>query len=272
LSGEYERFRRVAEATAFEAGEILRSYFGRVEAREKGPSDLITDADLASQRAIARHLARAFPDHTLLAEEEGATPDPMNPWRWVVDPLDGTVNFAHGLPLWCVSIALEHQGQLVVGVVHQPILGTTHSAALGSGTTVNDQPVRVSQVSALGASLISTGMPTEFAADSARQLAYFGRFSNGTHSVRRTGTSAWNLALVSSGACDVCYATSMYPWDAAAGVVLVREAGGQVSALDGRPFDLYKSGILATNGRVHAQALQALQAAWPGDNGPEPVD
>src|SRR5581483_1569043 len=113
------------------AGAILLDAYGRVSAREKGPQDLVTDADLASQRAIAAMLAEAFPDHTLLAEEEGVTPDPSKPWRWVVDPLDGTVNFAHGVPIWCVSIGLEHRGELVVGVIYHPLNDTLFSAAKG---------------------------------------------------------------------------------------------------------------------------------------------
>ncbi len=260
---DYKPYRAVAEAAALEAGELLRSSFGRVAVREKGPWDLITEADIASQRAIARRLLEAFPDHTLLAEEEGATPDAANPWRWIVDPLDGTVNFAHGNPLWCVSIALEHEGELVVGVVHHPLLGTVHSASKGDGATLDGRPVRVSEADRLEVSLISTGMPTEFEADADRQMALMRRFSTRTHAVRRTGCSAWNLATVASGGFDVCYATSMHPWDAAAGVVLVREAGGTVTDMTGGPYDVYRSSVLATNGQVHGAAMAAIRQAWP---------
>jgi myo-inositol-1(or 4)-monophosphatase len=261
---DYSVYLDAAERAAVAAGSILKDLFGRVEAREKGPFDLVTEADLASQRRIAAMLGEAFPDHTLLAEEEGVVPDPENPWRWIVDPLDGTINFAHGVPIWCVSIALEHAGELVVGVVHHPLLGTTHSAAKGQGAALNRQPVRVSAAPLLGASLIATGMPTSFAADADRQMAYMRRFSTGTHSVRRTGSSAWNLAMVASGGFDICYATAMNPWDCAAGVVLVREAGGRVTGLHGEPFGTYDGGIVASNGRVHDEALVALREAWPG--------
>jgi myo-inositol-1(or 4)-monophosphatase len=263
----YRVYREVAERAAEQAGaELLRAY-GTVVAREKAPFDLVTDADGASQRTIAALLAEAFPDHTLLAEEDGVVPDPEAPWRWIVDPLDGTINFAHGFPLWCVSIALEHEGRLVVGVVHVPLTGTTFSASLGRGATHNGQPVGVSAVERMSGALIVTGMPTAFAADAPRQLAYFGRFSTETHSVRRTGTSAWNLAIVAAGGCDICYATALHPWDAAAGVVLVREAGGMVTGLAGEPYDLYRGGLLATNGRVHAEAVRALADAWPSTPG-----
>lgn len=270
MDEDYRVYRAEAERAAEAGGRLLLAAYGTVVAREKAPSDLVTDADGASQRAIAGILAGAFPDHTLLAEEDGVVPDPEKPWRWVVDPLDGTINFAHGFPLWCVSIALEHRGRLVVGVVHVPLTATTFSAALGGGATRNGQPLRVSAVDRLSGALIATCLPTAFAADAARQLAYFSRFSTGTHSVRRTGTSAWNLALVAAGGCEVCYSTALHPWDAAAGVVLIREAGGTVTGLAGEPYDLYRPGILASNGRVHAEAIRALAESWPTGPGGGP--
>ena len=268
MSDDYRQFREVAERAAREAGTLLRAAFGRVEAREKAPGDLVTDADSASQRTIAAILSSAFPDSTLLAEEDGAIPDPDCPWRWVVDPLDGTINFAHRFPLWCVSIALEHRGRLVVGVVHVPLTGETFAASAGAGATLDGRPIRVSAVDSLRVSLITTGMPVDFAADADRQSAYIRRFSTGTHSVRRTGSSAWNLAMVAAGCCEVFYATSIQPWDAAAGVILVREAGGLVTGLAGEPHDLYGAGILATNGLVHAEALRALDESWRGPERP----
>ena len=264
MAGDFGRYLDVARRAAVGAGAALLSSYGKVEAREKGPGDLVTDADSASQRVIAAILAEAFPGHTLLAEEDGVVPDPDKPWRWVVDPLDGTINFAHGFPLWCVSIALEHRGELVAGVIHVPLTGATFAATAGGGATLGEEPLRVSEARSLRTSLIATGMPTDFAGDADRQVAYYRRFSTGTHSVRRTGSSAWNLAIVAAGGCDAFYATSLRPWDAAAGVLLVREAGGRVTALDGGPYDLYGGGILATNGHVHDEAVRALAGAWPG--------
>ncbi len=182
----------------------------------------------------------------------------------MVDPLDGTINFAHGFPFWCVSIALEHEGRLVVGVVHDPLSGATYAASEGDGATLDGRPLGVSAAEGLSRCLIATALPVNFAEDADRQMAYMRRFSTGTHSVRRTGSSALNLALVAAGACDVCYATSMNPWDAAAGVVLVREAGGTVTDLSGAPYDLYRGEILATNGRVHAESLRFLAEARGG--------
>ncbi len=258
MTEHYAKARVVAELAAKTAGEILLSAYGRVSAREKAPGDLVTDADLDSQKAIAAILKERFPDHTLLAEEDGVTPDPDAPFRWIVDPLDGTINFAHGVPLWCVSIALEHAGKLVVGVVYQPLLQDMFSASQGAGASRNGQPMHVSATDRLERSLIVCGMPTNYAADAERQLAIFDRFSRGTHSVRRTGNSAWNLAMTAAGGFEVCYGTSLYPWDAAAGIVLVREAGGTVSLMDGSPHDLYRNEVLATNGRVHAECVDAI--------------
>lgn len=261
MSQDYQEYERVAVEVAVEAGALLREAYGKVAAREKGPGDLVTDADFASQQLIANRLTAAFPGHTLLAEEEGATRDPSSPWCWVVDPLDGTINFAHGFPFWAVSIALEHAGRLVVGVIHDPLSQATYSASLGRGTRRNGQTVAVSPVQRLSGSLITTALPVDFRDDAPLQMAYFQRFSTGTHSVRRTGSSALNLAIVAAGGCEVCYATWMNPWDAAAGVVLVRESGGLVTGLAGEPYDLYGAGIIASNGLVHEESLGFLAEA-----------
>ncbi len=263
MSDPYREHRLAAERAAREAGALLRSLHGKVAAREKQPGDLVTEADSASQRRIGEILAGAFPDSTLLGEEDGATPDPSNPWRWVVDPLDGTINFAHGFPFWCVSIALEHEGELVVGVIHNPISGETFGATKGQGAELDGRPIRVSKAARLRESLISTGMPTPFEPDADRTLALMKRMSSGTHSVRRTGASALNLAYVAAGGFDAFYATKVHPWDVAAGVVLVREAGGAVSAISGGPYDMYSLELLATNGAIHGETVEALGRAWP---------
>lgn len=263
MNQDYRKYQGAAEAIAAEAGAVLRDAYGRVAAREKGPADLVTEADLASQRLIARRITEAFPGHTLLAEEEGAETDYANPWRWVVDPLDGTMNFAHGFPFWCVSVALEHAGTLVVGVIHNPLTSDTYSASAGRGATHNGRPVGVSPADRLKASLVAAALPTDFAGDADRQTAYLRRFSTHTHSVRRTGSTALNLAILAAGGCEVCYGTQIHPWDAAAGVVLVREAGGTVTRFDGSPYDLYGLEILASNGRVHDEAVRATREAWP---------
>ena len=264
MTGEYDEMLAVARRAALAGGRILLAAFGRVQAREKAPGDLVTDADLDSQRAILDVLRAGFPDHTFLAEEEGVAPDPSADYRWIVDPLDGTINFAHGLPIWCVSIGLERRGELVAGLIHEPLTGRYHAACRGLGASIDGKPTHVSTSASLRTSLIACGMPVAFAADADRQLAMYGRMSTGTHSVRRTGSSAWNLAMVAAGAIDACYATGILPWDAAAGVALVREAGGVVTSIDGSPYDLYgPGGMLATNGHVHQEAVDRLAVPSP---------
>ncbi|MDX2036472.1 MAG: inositol monophosphatase family protein [Isosphaeraceae bacterium] len=260
---EIVQLRRFAEGLALEAGKLLADYQGFVNPREKGPSDLVTEADFASQRLIAESIARTYPDHTLLAEEEGVVADPSKAYRWIVDPLDGTINYAHKLPFWCVSIGLEVRGEPIVGVIHDPIAGRTFSAGKGAGATLNGAPLAVSRADALARSLIATGLPTRFVADQARQVALLARFSDGTHSVRRTGSTALNLAFVAAGVFEAFYATSVNAWDVAAGVLLVTEAGGRVTRLDGSTYAIDRPGILASNGTIHEEAVAAALGAWP---------
>ncbi len=249
----------MAERAAIEAGTILMGLYGKVAAREKRPGDLVTEADSTSQRRIGEILAAEFPDSTLLAEEDGIEPDRANPWRWIVDPLDGTTNFAHGFPFWCVSIALLHQDDLVVGVIHNPMTNQIFGATKGEGATLDGRPLRVSSAATLRESLISTGLPSQFEPDGDRTLEHLRRMSIGTHSFRRTGSAALNLAYVASGAFEVFYSTKTNPWDVAAGVVLIREAGGLVTSISGGPYDVDGDEILATNGHVHREAVEALK-------------
>jgi len=264
LTETFDRERAFAEAVAREAGALLVDASGKVAAREKGPSDLVTDADIASQRLIAGRIAEAYPGHAILAEEEGLVADPANASRWVVDPLDGTINFAHGFPFWSVSIALEVRGRIVVGVVHDPVAGTTFSAARGGGAHRDGDALRVSRVDSLRTSLIGAGLPTQFARDADRQSALFRSLSSDTHSVRRTGSTALNLAFLAAGGFDLYYTTSVHPWDFAAGVLLVEEAGGRVTAIDGSPYRLDRPTLLASNSLIHDEALRRLALAWQG--------
>ena len=255
-----ERCAATAEKAAHRAGNQLLESYRNVSAREKGPFDLVTDADLASQRIIVKTILEHHPGHTILGEEENLKADPANPWKWIVDPLDGTVNFAHGLPPWCVSIGLEAYGELVVGVIHVPLERSTFRAIKGAGAFLNGQPIQVSSIDTLERAVIGTGFPTHWEPhDPDRLMALFRRFCTRTHSARRSGSSAWNLAMTAAGAFDICYATVMQPWDAAAGIVLVREAGGRVTNLEGDPHDMERQAILATNGRLHFQAVEAIR-------------
>ena len=261
MSDRYKPYREAALAVAIEAGGVLSRAFGTVTAREKAPFDLVTDADLASQRLILDRLRSMFPNQTIQAEEEGLVADPENPWRWVVDPLDGTVNFAHGLPIWGVSIGLAHEGDVVAGVVHCPLMGQTFAASRGWGATLNGKSIHVSATDRLERSLIAAALPTSLGDSADREMAWFRRFSTGTHSVRRSGSTAWNLAMLAAGGFEVCYGSRIMAWDAAAGICLVKEAGGLVTTMTGDPYNLDGLSMLATNGRLHDEALTAIAEA-----------
>jgi myo-inositol-1(or 4)-monophosphatase len=249
-------YRAGAEAAAREAGRIIQDYRGRFQVVEKGRSDLLTSADPAAQAAVIGMIRSVWPDHTFLGEEDGARPDPDKPFRWIIDPLDGTTNYVHGFPFYAVSVGLEIAGRLSVGVVYDPVHDEMFSAARGAGATCNGRPIRVSEVSRLSAALLATGFPPLLGDDAtARRLAdTFIRFARATHSVVRFGSAALSLAYVACGRLDAVYAYNWKPWDTAAGAVIVSEAGGRVSNTAGGAFDLYSPDLLVSNGRVHAEA------------------
>lgn len=247
---------RVAVEAAREAGSLLLGYLdGPLEIREKSRrADIVTDADRASERTIVARLRGKFPAATIVGEEGGVTPGTSDE-RWIVDPLDGTTNFAHGYPLFCVSIAYERAGELLAAVVYAPAMRECFVAQRGAGATCNDRPIRVSAIRALGGALTCTGFHP---ADFERNAACFGRMSARAQGVRRDGSAALDLAYVACGRFDGFWEFDLHPWDVAAGTLLVREAGGEVTQADGSPSDLAAPSILATNGLVHAQMREVL--------------
>jgi len=252
-----------AETAARAAGAIIQDYRGRFEVEEKARADLVTSADPAAQAAIIDSLRSRFPDHTFLGEEKGAEPDPAIPFRWVIDPLDGTTNYAHGFPFYAVSIALEVHGELAVGVVYDPSRDELFRAAKGLGAFCNGKPMKVSATSQLTESLLATGFPPLLGTENtARALAdLFILFARKCHSVLRLGSAALSLAYAAAGRLDGVYAYNWKPWDSAAGVVLVREAGGRITNTDGSPvYDLYRPDILCSNGPLHDEMASMLSA------------
>lgn len=240
---------RFAETVAQEAGELLlRASALPLEIREKGAVDLVTNADRASEALILRRIAAAYPDHDVLAEEsaEGAVRRASRP-LWIVDPLDGTTNFAHGLPIWSVSIACVVDGQPVVGVVHDPSRAECFVAARGEGATRNGEPVRVSTRGTLREALLVTGFPYDVQTDEVDNLDHFARLLRTTRGVRRLGSAAIDLAYVACGRFDGFWELKLHAWDVAAGVLLVQEAGGAVADFDEGPLDLFAGEIVAAN-------------------------
>lgn len=217
-------------------------------------ADLVTDADRASEKIIVARLRAAYPAAAILAEESGRH-EGTSGERWIVDPLDGTTNFAHGYPLFCVSIAYERDGELIAGVVHAPGMNETFAAERGAGAAFNGRPTRVSEIERVGDAMTCTGFHP---ADYERNAVCFAAASRHTQAVRRDGTAALDLAYVACGRYDGFWEFDLSPWDVAAGTLLVREAGGTVTRVDGSPAALDARSILATNGRIHAELRGVL--------------
>jgi len=261
LTAELEKFLEAAVQAAHAAGETLMAHRGRVAVERKaGFRDLVTEADRAAEQVIREALSRAFPDHGILGEEEGEQPGNSG-YRWLVDPLDGTTNFAHGLPHFAVSLALEAQGQgLLVGVVHMPALGETYTAARGLGAFCNGRQLRVSSTERLDGCLTVTGFPHDVSPGRPMNLDHMEVIVRRTRGVRIVGAAAVDLAYVAAGVLDAYWDLTNHAWDVAAGVLLVTEAGGQVTDMAGGPLELFRPRVLATNGRVHAEFVDLLRA------------
>ena len=248
--------------TAREAGRVLVEKFGRaIQISNKGDIDLVTEADLAAERLIVERIRSYHPRHAILTEESGDVKEAGGPaaeYKWVIDPLDGTTNYAHGYPTFCVSVALEHEGRIVVGAVYDPTRDEMFAAERGSGATLNGRRMRASETDELNRALVCTGFPYDVRerGDFAR---HFRAFIMHAQSVRRDGAAALDLAYVASGRFDAFYEEGLRPWDVAAGVLLVEEAGGRVTHYDGTPFDHYRPPIAATNGILHDAVLHVLQ-------------
>lgn len=246
----------VAVEAAREAGALLIEYLDRpLHSAQKGRrADLVTDADRASERLIVQRLRAEFPRSTIIGEESGTHAGAAGE-RWYVDPLDGTTNFTHRYPLFCVSIAYERAGELCTGVVYAPFYDELFVAQRGAGATLNGKPLRVSVVERIGEALVCTGFHP---ADFARNGEYFRVVSGFAQAVRRDGSAALDLAAVAAGRFDGFWEFDLSAWDVAAGALIVREAGGIVCGIDGSAFQVDGRAILATNGRVHDEMLRVL--------------
>jgi myo-inositol-1(or 4)-monophosphatase len=247
------------------AGAILLEGYGRLHAPEhKGRIDLVTDFDRRSEALILDRLKRRFPRHDILAEESGAHAA-AGAVRWIVDPLDGTTNFAHNYPFFAVSIAAESAGELLAGAIYDPVRDELFSASRGGGATLNGAPLRVSNVQRLEDALLVTGFPYDVRERPEASLVPFQAFLTRAQGVRRDGSAALNLCYLAAGRFDGFWERGLSPWDMAAGVLLVREAGGQVTDFDGGAFALSARRILASNGPLHAAMSGLLReaGAWP---------
>ena len=262
---DLQRFLDIATEAALAGGAVLQKYWGNLSSiQEKGRSgDLVTEADRASEVAVLDVIKRHLPDHAILAEESGQLGQRDNPLLWAIDPLDGTTNYAHQYPLCAVSIGLLVSGKPMVGVVYNPILGDLYRGAKGLGATHNRKPIQVSPPAHLSESLLVTGFAYDRREVLDNNYAEFCHLTHLTQGVRRGGSASIDLAHVASGCLDGYWERGLSPWDLAAGVVLIEEAGGQVSAYDGTPFDIYSGRLVATNGPLHQPIVNELSQITP---------
>jgi myo-inositol-1(or 4)-monophosphatase len=252
-----------AAQIAREAGALLMDYFHRrVTIEYKGEADLVTIADRTSEALIRQRLHEVWPSHDILGEE-GGLQDTGSDYRWYVDPLDGTTNFAHSFPVFCVSMALEYKGQRIAGVIYDPTRDELFAAEQGSGAYLNGQPIHVSQTAKLAESLVATGFPSHKRHKNPN-IFFYHQITLRTHGVRRAGSAALDLCCVASGRFDGFWEFNLNPWDTAAGVLIVQEAGGKISNFHGGPFELNSRETLASNGLIHEALLQEFDKIFSG--------
>ncbi len=260
---------------AREAGALLMSYFTRrqkVAIEYKGDVDLVTVADRASEELIMKRIRERWPEHDVLGEE-GTRRETGSAWKWYVDPLDGTTNFAHGFPVFCVSMAVEHNGARVAGVLYDPTRDELFAAAKGSGATLNGKAIHGSATARLEESLVATGFPSHKRHKNPN-IHFYHQITLRTHGVRRAGSAALDLANVACGRYDGFWEFNLNPWDTAAGVLIVEEAGGKVTDFSGGPFQIASREVLASNGKIHDALLKEMQAILGGrvEGLPDPVE
>ena len=250
--------KRTGIKAAFESGRILKSYFGNIShIRKKGLVDLVTEADVASEEKIIEIIRKSFPDHSILAEESGLEQGDVD-HQWIIDPLDGTVNFAHQVPIFSISIAYAFKGTPVMGIVLNPVTGELFSAVAGEGAFLNDRPIQVSDTRIVQESLLASGFPYDL-------LSIFDTITDrlenclrAAQGIRRLGSAAIDICAVACGRFDGFWEQNLHPWDTAAAMLIASEAGTVVTDFANKPFTMDKKEILATNGHIHAEMLSLL--------------
>ena len=249
---------QTAEEAARRAGHVLRAWSSKFTVREKSRANLVTEADEASQKTIFEFIHGRYPNHGFCGEEGLSVEASDSPYRWVIDPLDGTTNYVHGFPYYAVSIGLECRGEMIVGAVFDPTHDEMFLAVRGEGATLNRRPLHCSHINQLEHALVIASLPVS-TSEHDEAVRRFLRVLPAAQSVQRTGSAAMNLANIAAGRVDGFWSTSLKPWDVAAGILLVEEAGGRISKIDGSPFNLEEPNLMATNGtEIHNQLLSIL--------------
>jgi len=272
VSGKHPDYITTASAIARKAGALLMEYYGRgvkTEYKGSGTVDVVTEADRASEKLIVESLRAAFPDHGIVGEE-GTRSRAAGEFIWYVDPLDGTTNFAHGFPIFCVSLGLVRGNEVIAGVVFDPSRNELFAAERGGGATLNGKKIHASSAATLGVSLLGTGFPSK-KRHLNPNIYFYHQLTMKTHGIRRAGSAALDLSCVASGRYDGFWEFNLNPWDTAAGVLLVQEAGGTLTHVDGSTFDVAGSrDVLASNGLIHQELQSEMQAVMHG-RGLEPL-
>ncbi len=249
---------------ALESGRIQRKYFQkRIEILHKGETNLVTNVDFACQDKLIELMKKEFPQDDIIAEEKANRFDGSKN-RWIIDPLDGTTNYAHGYPFFCTSIAYEQEGTVTHGVVYNPIFEELFFTRKGAGAYLNGERVKVSPVDGLRKALLSTGFPYDLATNKRNNIDHFVKFLFKAQAIRRDGSAALNLSYVACGRFDGFWELSLNSWDMAAGCLMVIEAGGEVTNLSGGKFSIYRDEIVASNGIIHAAMLEVLRGQTSG--------
>jgi len=251
---------KTATEAATQAGMLLLRYArDGFRIKHKSLIDLVTEADHAAEQCVIDVILANFPNHRILAEERGEIDRSPSPYRWIIDPLDGTTNFAHGFPAYCVSIGLEYKGECVLGVVYDPTRDELFSAVRGGGARVNDRPIHVSRTPQLDQALLVTGFAYDIRENPNNNLDHFTRFALRAQGLRRTGSAALDLCYVAAGRFDGFWEVKLKPWDMAAGVVILQEAGGHITNLCGQSHSLYGQELVSSNGLIHDAMILVIQ-------------
>jgi myo-inositol-1(or 4)-monophosphatase len=242
------------------AGRFLKENEGKIsEINEKGSfTNLVTNIDKGSEEMIKRFIMENFPSHGILAEESGAL-SPTSDYRWIIDPLDGTTNYTHSYPVYCVSIAVEYKGEIVAGVVYDPNFDELFSAEKGSGAYMNGKKLKVTSVDSLERALLATGFPYDIRYNPFNCIQHFNEFLISAQAIRRLGSAALDICYVAAGRMDGFWEVNLHPWDTAAAVLITTEAGGKVSDFKGGKYSIYQKNILLSNGLIHEQMIEVLK-------------
>jgi myo-inositol-1(or 4)-monophosphatase len=256
---DLEPFKQKAIEAARKSAKILRSRFGNISRiREKENAEIVTEADTQSEEVIVSTIQADFPDHAILGEECGLIPGPSD-YKWIIDPLDGTVNFAHQIPIFSISIALAVRGTIVLGIILDPINDELYSAVSGQGAQLNGEPIQVSATRTIAKSLLVTGFPYNVREIFEPVMVRYGSCLKASQAVRRLGSAALDLCYVACGRFEGFWEQNLKPWDSAAGALMVVEAGGRVTTFLDQPYTVEHAEILATNGRIHKEMLGLLE-------------